>query len=75
MSSSENEYIEIYNEEQYKRDKVNFEKAEKYEEKLDFNGFKRLLTRDLCLNNISVLYIKNNINTNKIKYKTIAIKL
>ena len=41
MSSSENEYVEIYNEEQYKKDKANFEKAEKYEEKLDFNGFKR----------------------------------
>ena len=68
MSSSENEYIEIYNEEQYKRDKANFEKAEKYEEKLDFNGFKRLLTRDLCLNNIYNERIIDGIRIEDVKH-------
>ena len=68
MSSSENEYVEIYNEEQYKKDKANFEKAEKYEEKLDFNGFKRLLTRDLCLNNIYNESIIDGIKIEDVKH-------
>lgn len=44
--------IEIYSEEQFKKDKKNFEDAEKGNSQIDWSSFKRLLTRDLLLNNV-----------------------
>lgn len=52
MSNSEDNYIEVYSKEQYEKDKKAFEDAEKNNTPIDWNGFKRLFTRDLCLNQI-----------------------
>ena len=49
MSEKKSKYVEVYSKEKYEADEKQFDKSIK-DGKVDFGTFKRLMTRDLCLN-------------------------
>lgn len=52
MSNQKKEYIPIYTKEDYEKDESDFNKSMANEKPINWSSFKRLMTHDLCVNNV-----------------------